>query len=136
MSQVGADPNDYTNQFNTQLTPEQEAAFLKAYPNPGDNYDYDMRGAFLAGVGKAGNGHYPDTFKKPNHPTFSDQSQYSRGDLQGGRWVDLGNGKYAFYASPTNLKFMPAPDLQAYFNKVEPGNQLILPDAFSGTFRK
>jgi hypothetical protein len=27
----------------------------------------------------AENGHWPDTFKKPNHPTFSVESQYATG---------------------------------------------------------
>jgi hypothetical protein len=129
---------DLTNQYNTQLTPEQEAAFLKAYPNPKDWYDYDMRGAWLAGAGQAGNGHYPDTYKKPNHPTFSTGSQYSRGPQIGGTWSDLGNGKWAFQASPVNLQFMSPYELKDYFSRVEPGNELFLPGegAFERTFKK
>ncbi len=34
------------------------------------------------------NGHWPDTFKKPNHPTFSVESQYAKGPdaAKAGRW--------------------------------------------------
>lgn len=48
--------------------------------------DYDLRGAFKAGLQPSPeNGHWPDTYKKPNHPTFSDQSIYAkdRPDLAG-----------------------------------------------------
>src|SRR5258706_2763133 len=56
---------------------------------------YDYRGAFLAGVKPqvvdAGNGklesHWPDTFKQHGHPTFSVESQYSKGPTDGGHWV-------------------------------------------------
>ena len=30
--------------------------------------------------------HFPDTYKLPNHPTFSNESIYSRGPVMGGSW--------------------------------------------------
>lgn len=30
--------------------------------------------------------HFPDTYKLPNHPTFSNESIYSRGPVMGGKW--------------------------------------------------
>lgn len=77
--------------FETVLPPEQEAAFeeWKARNAPDDSgYDYDLRGAFAAGAEPAENGHWPDTFKKPWHPTFSDESQYAvdAPDLAG-HWI-------------------------------------------------
>jgi hypothetical protein len=74
--------------YETKLTPQQEQAFQqwKQTNAPNDSgQDYDFRGAFIAGVAPDANGHWPDTFKKPNHPTFSDQSQYAkdRPDLAG-----------------------------------------------------
>jgi hypothetical protein len=60
---------------------------------PDSHYDY--RGAFLAGVNPAANGHYPDTFKQHGHPTFSQESQYSTGPGDGGTW----NGET--FTSPT-----------------------------------
>lgn len=31
--------------------------------------------------------HFPDTYKQHGHPTFSTESQYSRGLQDGGRWL-------------------------------------------------
>jgi hypothetical protein len=48
--------------------------------------DYDLRGAFKAGFQPdPETGHWPDVYKKPNHPTFSNQSIYAkdRPDLAG-----------------------------------------------------
>lgn len=81
------DPSHY----ETALTPEQETKFQdwKGKMAPKDSgEDYDLRGAFLNNVTpNKDTGHWPDTFKKPNHPTFSDQSMYAgeRPDLAG-RW--------------------------------------------------
>lgn len=75
--------------YDTQLSPEQETAFQawkQQYAPRDSGYDYDLRGAFLAGLQpSAENGHWPDTYKKPNHPTFSNQSIYAqqRPDLAG-----------------------------------------------------
>lgn len=72
---AGVDAN-----FNTLLTDSQEAKFQewKAKYAPKDSgEDYDLRGAFKAGLTPGKNGHWPDTFKKPNHETFSDESKYA-----------------------------------------------------------
>lgn len=50
------------------------------------NVDYNMAAAKASGFGSNGSGHYPDTFKKPNHPTFSDESIYHSEATPGGRW--------------------------------------------------
>lgn len=67
--------------YNTTLTPEEEQAFTqwKQQYAPNDSgEDYDLRGAFQAGLQPdPQTGHWPDTFKKPNHPTFSNQSRYA-----------------------------------------------------------
>jgi hypothetical protein len=53
--------------------------------NPDSHYDY--RGAYLAGEGRgAGSGHFTDRFKQHGHPSFSIESQYSRGANDGGTW--------------------------------------------------
>jgi hypothetical protein len=68
------------NGYNTELTTGAEQAFpaWAAKVAPGDDgRDYDYRGAFAAGEQRSGNGHLPDTFKKPNHETFSNESQYA-----------------------------------------------------------
>ena len=52
----------------------------KAINAPHDSgEDYDLRGAFKSGLTKdIQSGHWPDTYKKPNHPTFSNQSIYAK----------------------------------------------------------
>ena len=68
--------------YDTYLNPTKEAQFQawKAQYAPRDSgQDYDLRGAFKAGLKPdAATGHWPDTFKKPGHPTFSDESKYAR----------------------------------------------------------
>jgi len=71
------------NDYNTKLSSEEEAAFpaWKAKNAPNDSgADYDLRGAFREGLSRdnAAGEHFPDTYKKPNHPTFSDQSIYAQ----------------------------------------------------------
>lgn len=69
------------DQFETQLSPSDEARFQtwKSRYAPNDTgSDYDLRGAYKAGLTPdPTSGHWPDTFKKPNHPTFSVESQYA-----------------------------------------------------------
>lgn len=66
--------------YETTLTDSEEQAFKdwKIKYAPADSgADYDLRGAFKAGITPdAKTGHWPDTFKKPNHPTFSPESIY------------------------------------------------------------
>ena len=67
--------------YNTYLNPTSETQFQgwkQRYAPQDSGQDYDLRGAFKAGLQPdAQTGHWPDTFKKPNHPTFSDQSKYA-----------------------------------------------------------
>lgn len=79
--------------LTTQLTPEEETAFLLAKSNsPFKNdsgYDYDYRG-FYKKYGnltpQATNGHLTDEFKLPNHPTFSTESKYYTGQPNAINW--------------------------------------------------
>src|SRR4051812_40735246 len=68
--------------FDTALSPAEEQQFQtwKRRVAPNDSgEDYDLRGAFKAGVTPdPKTNHWPDTFKKPNEPTFSNESQYAR----------------------------------------------------------
>lgn len=77
--------------FETQLSGVEEQTFQnwKAVHAPKDSgMDYDLRGAFKAGLKPGPDGHWPDTYKKPNHPTFSDESIYSSlAGTKPGRWV-------------------------------------------------
>lgn len=126
-----ADPLDYSDKYNTALTPEEEAKFqtwAKSLGTQGSSYDYDLRGAYKAGAGQAANGHFTDQFKKPNHPTFSDQSQYSGvSGQQGGSWAAQPDGTWSFTPTASMLKMRDPEDLQRYWNRVEPKNKLVLP---------
>ena len=91
------------------------------------DYDYDA-------WQKAGSptdpvtGHAPDTYKLPNHITFSDESIYHGKDgNQGGHWDQAPDQSWTFTPGPTNLKNHSREELQDYFNRVEPGNRLNLP---------
>lgn len=134
---------DQTDNYNTPLEPKQETQFqswrtaLAASPKTADlanMQDYDLRGAWKANASAAANGHLPDTWKKPNAPTFSDESIYHGPYTPGGKWVQTGpksaempEGVWRFDASPHNLKYRSAEDLARYFATVEKGNKLVLP---------
>lgn len=128
---VVLDDKHFNGNYNTELLPEQETKFLEwanANKRLQDLADYDMRGAWLANTGQSGNGHYPDTFKKPNHPTFSDQSRYHNtdsplgGKFVGGSWGRSADGKDTYTPSremvsqPGYVTFMQ----QRYMPQVEP----------------
>lgn len=83
--------------FNTQLTPVGEQLYRQAMP-PGASQDYDMRGAWaqLGGNLPAQGAHFTDQFKKPNHPTFSAQSQYSTPARPGGNWAQVSNNNFGY----------------------------------------
>jgi hypothetical protein len=121
--------------FDTQLSQENEQRFrnwlAKESQRRGrdmnlDLSDYDLRGYWINGGYKdaTGRGHMPDTYKKPNHPTFSNESIYHDGkNYVGGTW----QGDSAFVPGATNLQFHGAAELQDYFKRVDPNIKLILP---------
>lgn len=80
------------DKYDTPLSPSEEekfAAWKKQYAPNDSGADYDLRGAFKAGLRPdAETGHWPDTFKKPNHPTFSNESKYAVGPdaAKAGHW--------------------------------------------------
>ena len=107
---------------------------VKGKKNPLDEeQDYDLRGYYKAGGKLTEGAHLPDTFKKPSHPTFSEESRYSGPGNEGGKWVRDRKGNYvAFRAGPANLAHHKPEDLQAYFDKYEPGTKLIFPPGTEG----
>lgn len=77
---VPGDPDFIGPSYDTRLDENEEAKFQawKRQHAPFDSgQDYDYRGAYKAGVTANAKGHWPDTYKKPNHPTFSDESIYA-----------------------------------------------------------
>lgn len=88
-----------------RLSPEEMEAFLawKSHNAPNDSgQDYDLPGAFRSGIGRDDAGHMSDRFKMPNHPTFSDQSEYAVGDERNraGHWARGGGDE--FFVPPAN----------------------------------
>lgn len=118
--------------YNTPLNEPDAAgyaAWLAQLPKGMDRTgnDYDLQGAYLSGLNASG-GHLPDTFKKPNHPTFSNESTYSGKDgFVGGAWKPGPDGKWTYAASPTNLKMHSAQGLHQYFQSTEPDVSLVIP---------
>lgn len=134
-----SDPLDYTDKYNTKLSAEQEKDFqawmTAQSASTGrdltkDLYDYDMRGDWMQGANRDERGHGTDTFKKPNHPTFSTGSKYHGvGGNEGGSWGKQADGSWTFTPGKTNLQNFSVEEMQDYFKQVEPGNKLILPEA-------
>lgn len=118
------------DKFTTPLSPEEQDKYGKKY-SPQDSTDYDMQGFFKANpdVDPHTDGtHYPDTYKKPNHPTFSDESQYNGVDgNEGGTWGTTSEGSDTFTPGPTNIKTHGIGGLIDYFEKTEPNAQLLMP---------
>lgn len=81
----------------TPLTPHEEVQFrlwavangLQDVDHPDSHYDY--RGFWKQTQGAphppGSQLHFPDTFKQHGHPSFSVESQYSRGPQDGGQWL-------------------------------------------------
>lgn len=87
MTELGGIPVKY----DTPLAQEEITPYAdwKAKHAPNDSgEDYDLKGAFKAGVVPDSNGHMPDTWKKPNHPTFSNEGMYAKEAPElAGEWV-------------------------------------------------
>jgi len=85
----------------TPLTPRQEVAFrrwavlnqIADVDHPESRYDYRGYWKDIASKGRDETQlyedglHFPDTYKQHGHPTFSQESKYSRGAWDGGLWV-------------------------------------------------
>lgn len=126
---------DYSDKFNTVLSPDEEGkyqAWATKNHREKDVYDYDLRGAWKelqsGTMSEDERGHLGDKYKKPNHPTFSDQSIYSGQDgVTGGVWSRNAEGKDV-YTPGRKLSSVEADRLRRYFLRNEPGVVLDLKD--------
>lgn len=125
---------DMTDQYNTDLGDNEKEYqdWVKSQGREKDTFDYDLRGWYAKnGPQELSDAHLTDEFKKPNHPTFSDQSKYSFLDESnptgnvGGHWSELPENKYSFRPGPSNVQNLSSEELQAYFRTVESGNVLL-----------
>ena len=120
------DELDYTNKFNTPLSKNEMPLYKKwAGDRIRDTYDYDLQGMWLNNKQFGDNGHGTDQFKKPNHPTFSTQSQYSNDEHKGGEW-SLNKGKDMFTPSPFNKSMHSKEKMADYWNFAEKDSGAIL----------
>lgn len=82
--------------YGTRLAPDQEKKYqewkAKLPKNLQYEGDYDLRGLWKENqnVKPSANLHFPDKYKLPNHPTFSDESIYFNDKTKGraGRWKE------------------------------------------------
>ena len=95
--------------YNTPLS-EREKPLFKQWATGGerdftrDMEDYDMQGWWLnerQNGTPQGDQHFIDRFKKPNHPTFSTESQYSNDETPGGQWNTFGDNKEKWNYTPS-----------------------------------
>ena len=89
--------------------------------------DYDLKGAYYAGARPdMERGHFPDTFKLPNHPTFSTGSKYSTPEQMGGEWGQTPQGKDTYEPSRW-MERDPArmAELAKYMKQAEPNAVLV-----------
>lgn len=73
-----------------------------------DNPSYDYKGFYMEDPQRAWNmikgdpeSHFVDTYKRPNHPTFSDESIYSTPDTPGGHWHENYGGSRRWVYEPS-----------------------------------
>lgn len=107
--------------YTTKLNPKEEFEFRRWYKTLADkkelnpNFDaeehyYDYRG-FWKNEDRYGilngdsNVHFTDRYKKPGHPTFSNESIYSKGNTIGGNWVQDKNGNWLFNHSEYTKRY-------------------------------
>lgn len=78
-----------------------------------DNPSYDYEGFYMEDPDRAwemlkedSEAHFTDRYKKPNHPTFSDESIYSTPETPGGHWHENygGSGRYVYEPSDYTKK--------------------------------
>ena len=124
-----SESDGFYDKYNTQVPQEDLQAYTSWLLSEGsrqgrdllmDRGDYDVQGYWLAGERPDERGHGTDAYKKPNHPTFSDESVYHGADgYYGGSW-----GNNEFTPGRTNLEIRTPEQLAEYFASVEPGVRL------------
>lgn len=109
--------DDMKNHYNGyqdggKLTFEQWKSQMKSkYPDiemdnnkAGYNYEEYFKNHYNDAIRQLSNlQHFPDTYKLPNHPTFSNESIYSREPVVGGSWVN----DSTFTPSVINRQYYP-----------------------------
>jgi hypothetical protein len=117
----------FFNKYNTSLDEKEINEFDKWIEKESakkgrnvlmDKGAYDIQGFWKSGDWKNvdSDGHGTDTWKKPNHPTFSNQSKYHGADgFYGGNWTE----KAGYQPSKQTLELY-SPDYYEWLFKSEP----------------
>jgi hypothetical protein len=133
---------DFTSSFNSKMNEQEGSDFkmwlMDEFKDTGKDWkkdmaDYDVQGFFKAGETLRG-GHGTDKYKKPSHPTFSNESIYSgsrtpdgKGQYIGGQWGREGDrDTYTPHQSMFDNGTHNKDIMQKYFDAEEEGNRLIL----------
>lgn len=139
LQQIDNDPELlYLQQYNTMLDSARQQQFMNwAVQRYGDPMTvmmemgaYDLMGAWDAGdMDKADStGHFTDRWKKPNHITFSEDSNYYDPEtMVNGTWIKTPVGM-TFIPTQQTLQLYGRGRLQEYFKKHEPGVRLLIFD--------
>jgi len=139
----------YKYAYNTPLTDDEQALYDIWYPmavdskliNPMDHGVYDIPGFWKSGEWKSkdSRGHGTDTFKKPNHITFSNESKWSSqqggSPFEGGTWDREGSfipGRHNFYSNE-EINFEFNREREYWKSK---GIKNAVPEHLYGTFPK
>jgi hypothetical protein len=132
---------DFTKSFNSKMNEQEGSDFkmwlMDEFKDTGKDWkkdmaDYDVQGFFKAGETLRG-GHGTDKYKKPSHPTFSNESIYSGspspngGQYIGGQWGREGDrDTYTPHQSQFDNGTHNEELMRKYFGEEEEGNKLIL----------
>jgi len=90
---------------------DKTAKFKNLNPDPdADDQKYDYRGYWKNEnsseiLKEKSSAHFIDKYKQPGHPTFSNESQYSNKNTQGGSWSQDNNKTWYFTHSPYTSKY-------------------------------
>ena len=136
------DDRYFLENFNTPLSLKDELNFsewladmskVKGRDMTSDIANYDLRGFYKDTNGEmlSSDQHFTDKYKKPNHPSFSDESMYSGGIFKGGKWRGDDESGWTFVPSAEMLKTTHNPQtMQQYFAQFEPGVGLVMPTQY------
>lgn len=101
--------------------PKFEEYYATLSPEISDTTSYDLESAYNELPYKmmkrfaTGETHLPDTFKKPTHPTFSDESKFHSEETPGGHWEQqVRNRKEYWQFTPSEFNIKNMGGVKAY----------------------
>jgi hypothetical protein len=138
LRESGAESKQFTDGGQAATSHPEDAGYQEWLRKTGEREDpgYDTYGAYKAGLNPTANGHMSDEYKLPTHPTYSTEALSSQkpGAPPAGEWIETSKDKWTFKATQTNVDNAGGVDgLKQYFDQVEPGNKLVLPNGESYT---